>query len=118
LPVVSLRPGSLAFNPSRHAETPFNSASDAFQLHPPRRSLDPQYGYDGECLKKAEELGKPGLVDIRAKEDAFHFTVESTGALRPEEIVVNALKVLERKMEVTRGELDILEREQDEQVAM
>jgi len=44
--------------------------------------------------------------------------VESTGALRPEEIVVNALKVLERKMEVTRGELDILEREQDEQVAM
>ena len=23
------------------------------------------YTYDGECLKKAEEMGKPGLVDIR-----------------------------------------------------
>ncbi len=32
---VSLRPGSLAaFNPDAHTSTPFNSASDAFQLHP------------------------------------------------------------------------------------
>jgi hypothetical protein len=32
---ASLRPGSLAaFNPDAHASTPFNSASDAFQLHP------------------------------------------------------------------------------------
>ncbi len=23
------------------------------------------YAYDGECIAKAEELGKPGLVDIR-----------------------------------------------------
>jgi hypothetical protein len=30
---VSLRPGSLAFNP-RHASTPHDSASDAFELHP------------------------------------------------------------------------------------
>ena len=31
---ASLRPGSLAFNPDAHTSTPFNSASDAFQLHP------------------------------------------------------------------------------------
>ena len=69
--------------------------------------------YDGECLKKAEELGKPGLVDIRAKEDAFLFTVESTGALSPEAIVLNALKVLDAKLEMTKSELDIVKSEMD-----
>ena len=68
------------------------------------------YTYDGECLKKAEELGKPGLVHIRAKQDSFLFTVEATGVLKPEEIVVNALRVLERKLDITKGELDILEK--------
>ena len=32
------------------------------------------YTYDGECLKKAEEMGKPGLEHIRAKQDTFLFT--------------------------------------------
>ena len=75
------------------------------------------YTYDGECLKKAEEMGKPGLVDIRAKQDTFLFTVESTGALKPEEIVINALGVLKRKFDVTNGELEILAKEQEEQYA-
>ena len=70
--------------------------------------------YDGECLKKAEELGKPGLVDIRAKQDVFLFTVESTGVLRPEELVVHALNVLQRKLNVTKGELDILKKQEEE----
>ena len=70
--------------------------------------------YDGECLKKAEELGKPGLVDIRAKQDVFLFTVESTGVLRPEEIVVHALNVLQRTLNVTKGELDILKKQEEE----
>ena len=70
--------------------------------------------YDGECLKKAEELGKPGLVDIRAKQDVFLFTVESTGRARPEEIVVHALNVLQRKLNVTKGELDILKKQEEE----
>lgn len=69
------------------------------------------YAYDGECLKKAEEMGKPGLVDIRAKEDTFLFTVESTGALPPETIVLNALKVLDAKLEMTKSELDIVKGE-------
>lgn len=50
------------------------------------------------------------MVHIRAKQDTFIFTVESTGALKPEEIVVNALRVLERKLDITKGELDILEK--------
>ena len=76
------------------------------------------YTYDGECLKKAEELGKPGLVDIRAKQDTFLFTVESTGVLKPEEIVVHALRVLERKLDITKGELDIIEEQEQNANAM
>ena len=39
-PGASLRPGSLAFNPDAHTSTPFNSASDAFQLHPDVRRFE------------------------------------------------------------------------------
>ena len=31
---MSLRPSHLGFNPDAHTSTPFNSPSDAFQLHP------------------------------------------------------------------------------------
>lgn len=54
--------------------------------------------YCNECKKKAEELGKPDLVTINAKQDRFIFTVETTGALRPEEVVLHALNVLKLKL--------------------
>ena len=34
-----------------------------------------RYRYDGECLIAAEEMGKPGLVEIRQKQDTFIFRV-------------------------------------------
>lgn len=34
-----------------------------------------RYRYDGECLACAEELGKPGLVEITQKQDEFIFRV-------------------------------------------
>ena len=37
------------------------------------------YAYDGECIAKAEELGKPGLVDIQPKQ--VHAPHESTEQL-------------------------------------
>jgi DNA-directed RNA polymerase II subunit RPB3 len=73
------------------------------------------YAYDGECLKKAEDMGVPGLVTITAKQDAFIFTVESTGAIPPEDIVSRALEVLMRKLDITKGELDIVRSEQEAQ---
>jgi len=51
-----------------------------------------------ECKKKADDLGKPDLVTISAKPDRFVFTVETTGALRPEEVVQSALNVLKLKL--------------------
>ncbi|PSC75301.1 DNA-directed RNA polymerases IV and V subunit 3 [Micractinium conductrix] len=56
------------------------------------------YMYDGEVLAKAEEMGKPGLVTIKQKQDTFIFKVEGTGVLRPEDIVLTALEVLGRKI--------------------
>eukprot|EP01098_Paradermamoeba_levis_P009778 TRINITY_DN4094_c0_g1_i1.p1 TRINITY_DN4094_c0_g1~~TRINITY_DN4094_c0_g1_i1.p1 ORF type:complete len:307 (-),score=58.64 TRINITY_DN4094_c0_g1_i1:240-1160(-) len=51
-----------------------------------------------ECKFKAEEFGKPDLVTITNKPDRFIFTVESTGALRPEDVVLAALNVLREKL--------------------
>lgn len=44
---------------------------------------DPEaYAYDGEVFAKAEELGKPGLIEIHQRQDQFLFRVEGTGVLK------------------------------------
>lgn len=39
------------------------------------------YAFDEEVVKKAAELGKPGLVEITQRQDKFIFRIESTGCL-------------------------------------
>ncbi|KAJ4757645.1 DNA-directed RNA polymerase family protein [Rhynchospora pubera] len=60
------------------------------------------YTYDDEVIKKAESMGKPGLVEIYAKEDSFIFTVESTGAIKASQMVMNAIDVLRQKLDAVR----------------
>jgi len=48
------------------------------------------------------ELGKPGLVEIRPREDKFNFTVESTGALPSEEVIHQGLGILQTKLDVLK----------------
>lgn len=60
------------------------------------------YSYDDEVIKKAEAMGKPGLVSINAKDDSFIFTVESTGALRASQMLLNAIDILKHKLETVR----------------
>lgn len=44
--------------------------------------LDPEaYVFDEEVIKKAADLGKPGLVEIKQLQDRFIFRVEGTGVL-------------------------------------
>jgi len=43
-------------------------------------------------------MGIPDLVSITEKEDRFLFSLEITGALSPEEVVFNAIKVLQSKI--------------------
>jgi len=73
----------------------YNTAEDRVEV------INPElYGYDEECLKKAEELGKPGLVDIRQCQDCFIFRLEGTGVLRTRDIVAMAIDSLLTKLDV------------------
>ncbi|KAI3870022.1 hypothetical protein MKX03_002054 [Papaver bracteatum] len=60
------------------------------------------YTYDDEVIKKAEAVGKPGLMEITAREDGFIFMVESTGAMKDSQIVINAIEVLKQKLDAVR----------------
>jgi DNA-directed RNA polymerase II subunit RPB3 len=51
-----------------------------------------------ECTRKADTLGAPDIVSIREKEDRFLFSLETTGALLPEEIVQFAIQILHAKI--------------------
>lgn len=65
--------------------------------------VDPEaYTYDDEVIKKAEAMGKPGLVEIYPKEDCFIFTVESTGAVKASQLVLNAIDILKQKLDAVR----------------
>uniref|UniRef100_A0A2P2QLB3 Uncharacterized protein MANES_S011800 n=1 Tax=Rhizophora mucronata TaxID=61149 RepID=A0A2P2QLB3_RHIMU len=67
------------------------------------------YTYDDEVIKKAEAMGKLGLVEIHAKEDSFIFTVESTGAIKASQLVLNAIEVLKQKLDAVRLSEDTVE---------
>jgi DNA-directed RNA polymerase II subunit RPB3 len=85
---------------------------NAFRYDPVTRRVlvvDPEaYAYDGEVLAKAEELGKPGCIEIVPQQDQFLFRVEGTGALPAPVIVQNALAVLERKLRALQQDVGTL----------
>lgn len=63
--------------------------------------------YCGECEVRAAEfgLGQGQLVQVAPRKDRFIFSVESTGALRPEVIVTTALQVLVGKLNAIEAEM-------------
>lgn len=67
------------------------------------------YTYDDEVIKKAEAMGKPGLVEIVGKQDSFIFTVESTGAIKTSQLVLNAIEILKQKLDAVRLSEDTVE---------
>jgi DNA-directed RNA polymerase II subunit RPB3 len=64
------------------------------------------YSYDEEILKKAEAMGRPGLVEIISREDSFIFTVESTGAITLAQMFLNAIEILKNKLDSVRLSFD------------
>lgn len=90
-----------------------SSPTKVFNLNPNTQQVevvDPEaYTYDDEVLKKAEAMGKPGLVEIYAKEDSFIFTVESTGAVKASQLMLNAIEVLKQKLDAVRLSEDTVE---------
>lgn len=83
-----------------------SSPTKVFDIDPNTHQVvvvDPEaYTYDDEVIKKAEAMGKPGLVEIYPKEDSFIFTVESTGAIKASQLVLNAIEVLKAKLDAVR----------------
>lgn len=51
-----------------------------------------------ECIKKAKLFNVDNLITIDACQDKFQFSCESTGALHPKEIISEAFKILNEKM--------------------
>ncbi|KAE8692671.1 DNA-directed RNA polymerases II, IV and V subunit 3 [Hibiscus syriacus] len=90
-----------------------SSPTRVFDIDPNTQQVvvvDPEaYTYDDEVLKKAEAMGKPGLVEIYAKEDSFIFTVESTGAIKASQMVLNAIDILKQKLDAVRLSEDTVE---------
>eukprot|EP00823_Brevimastigomonas_motovehiculus_P009225 TRINITY_DN8892_c0_g1_i1.p1 TRINITY_DN8892_c0_g1~~TRINITY_DN8892_c0_g1_i1.p1 ORF type:complete len:359 (-),score=63.17 TRINITY_DN8892_c0_g1_i1:209-1285(-) len=60
--------------------------------------------YCMECVNKAEALGVQDLVTVTQMPESFIFTVESTGALKPEDIVLDSFNILKDKLgDVSQG---------------
>jgi len=93
----------------------YDEESDSVQVE-----KNAAYSYDGEIMKKvcyfvkklalilihenfqADDLGKPGLVSIRPNMNKVNFTIETTGALPPEEVVHQGLEILKTKLDVLK----------------
>ncbi|XP_024960496.1 DNA-directed RNA polymerases II, IV and V subunit 3-like [Cynara cardunculus var. scolymus] len=90
-----------------------SSPTKVFGINPHTQQVEvvdrEAYTYDDEVLKKVEAMGKPGLVEIYAKEDSFIFTVESTGAVKASQLVLNAIEVLKQKLDAVRLSEDTVE---------
>jgi DNA-directed RNA polymerase II subunit RPB3 len=81
-----------------------NSLTQAIELV--ETSLNEVNVYDGECIKAAEEIGLPDLLEIHPRHDRLLFRLEGTGALRPDEVIQDALTFLEHKLDELNFELD------------
>ncbi|EFJ38153.1 hypothetical protein SELMODRAFT_75337 [Selaginella moellendorffii] len=83
-----------------------SSPTKVFEINPETQQvevIDPEaYTYDDEVIKKAEAMGKPGLVEIYGKEDSFIFTVESTGAIKAAQMFLNAIEILRSKLDAVK----------------
>lgn len=53
--------------------------------------------YCQECVYTCEEMNMPEAIHIGMKKERYIFTVETTGALRPEEVVMSAFDVIKNK---------------------
>lgn len=67
------------------------------------------YTYDDEVLKKCEAMDKTGLIEIHPKEDSFIFSVESTGAIKSSQLILNSIEVLKQKLDAVRLSEDTVE---------
>ncbi|KAF7811019.1 DNA-directed RNA polymerases II, IV and V subunit 3-like [Senna tora] len=90
-----------------------SSPTPVFEIDPATKQVvvrdHEAYTFDGEVIKKAEAMGLPGLVEVSDKPDSFIFTIETTGAVKANQLVVNAIEVLKSKLDAVRLSEDTVE---------
>jgi len=59
-----------------------------------------------EEVLKCEEFGDKKAIRIGYKEREFLFTVETTGVMKPEDIVRKAIRVLSEKLKVIQEDIE------------
>ncbi|CAM6089621.1 unnamed protein product [Calypogeia fissa] len=67
------------------------------------------YNYDGQIERKAESMGKPGLIEINRQDDVVMFTVESTGVISANQVFLNAIEILQSKLKAVVLESEVQE---------
>jgi len=73
-------------------------ANDKVQIERPWKCA-----FDDECVAKAREMGKKGMVQVEMQQDMFHFKVEAVttdGPRAPSDVVRAALRILDYKMQL------------------
>lgn len=64
--------------------------------------------YCEECVYKCtEEFQKPKLIKIDHKKDKFIFKVETTGVLKPVEVMRRAFEALRSKLDFMKREIEL-----------
>jgi len=61
------------------------------------------HAFDDECVSKAREMGKKGMLTVEMQQDMFHFRLESVtsdGPRRPKDVVRAALRILDYKLQL------------------
>ncbi|KAF7840796.1 DNA-directed RNA polymerases II, IV and V subunit 3-like [Senna tora] len=77
--------------------------------HSPEFEIDPctqkvvlshpeEYVDDEEVIRKAEAMGKPGLVELYRRNDTFVFTVKTKGSLKASDLVMKAMDILKQRL--------------------
>lgn len=63
--------------------------------------------YCNECFRKAEDLGQDPMemINISIQPDHFTMHIETTGSLKPEQVVKSAFDVLRRKLKILKDHL-------------
>ena len=59
-----------------------------------------------ECVKQANRMNKHDLVHISPSFDKYYFSVETNGSLRPEEVVLAAIEIIQDKLQTVEGHLN------------
>ena len=66
-----------------------------------------------ECVQFAREHQYPDLISVTSRPDEYRFMLETTGALSPQDTVIQAIDIIQGKLSALLNELDIISSDDD-----